>query len=149
MRVLVNTFFGLGGLLDFASDLRLTRRSEDFGQTLGRWGVGSGPFMVLPLLGPSSLRDAMALPADFQFAPSALAHTSAGAYSLTALSAINTRSNLLSTTQLLDDVALDRYSFTRDAWLQRRLDQVHDGAPPLEKVEDEPTAAPKAPEKSK
>jgi len=149
MRVLVNTIFGLGGVLDVATEARLTRRSEDFGQTLGHWGVGSGPFVVLPLLGPSSLRDAVALPVDLQYAPSALAQTSAGRYSITALSVINARSNLLSTTQLLDTAALDRYSFMRDAWLQRRLDQVYDGAPPEEKREDEPASTSQPPEQSR
>lgn len=138
MRVIVNSTFGLGGLLDPATEMRLTRRSEDFGQTLGRWGVGSGPFVVLPLLGPSTLRDALTLPVELQFAPSALAQTSAGVYSVTLLGAVNTRSNLLSTTQLMDSVALDRYSFMRDTWLQRRLDQVRDGETPVEAIEDQP-----------
>jgi phospholipid-binding lipoprotein MlaA len=149
MRVLVNTVFGLGGVLDPATEVRLTRRSEDFGQTLGRWGVGSGPFVVLPLLGPSSLRDAAAVPVDFLYAPSALAHTSAGSYSIMALTVVNTRSNLLSTTQLLDSAALDRYSFVRDIWLQRRLDQVHDGARSVDTVEGESAAAEEKLEKSK
>jgi phospholipid-binding lipoprotein MlaA len=137
MRVIVNTTFGLAGLLDPASEMGLTRRSEDFGQTLGRWGVGPGPYVVLPLLGPSSLRDALSWPVDRVISPSTLPATEAGRYTVTALELINTRTNLLSTTALLDQVALDRYSFLRDAYLSRRLDQVYDGAPPLENVEDE------------
>ncbi len=138
MRVLVNTVFGLGGLLDPASEMRLTRHSEDFGQTLGHWGVGPGPYVVLPLLGPSTLRDAIAWPVDRQLSPSTLVATESGRYAVTALELINTRTNLLQTTALLDQVALDRYSFLRDAYLARRLDQIYDGAPPLENFDDEP-----------
>lgn len=146
MRVIVNTLFGLGGILDPATEMKLVKRPEDFGQTLGRWGVGSGPYVVLPLFGPSTLRDAPALVVDRAAASaSRLAETDAGAYSITALELLNTRSNLLQTTQLLGEVALDRYSFVRDAYLARRLDQVYDGAPPLETFDDEPAEAPKKP----
>ena len=138
MRVLVNTVFGLGGLLDPASEMHLTRRSEDFGQTLGRWGVGSGPFLVLPLLGPSTVRDSLALPVDYQFSASKLPSQTGERYEVTALQLVNTRTNLLATTNLLDQVALDRYSFVRDAFLARRLDQVYDGAPPLENFDTGP-----------
>ncbi|WP_164962924.1 VacJ family lipoprotein [Rubrivivax sp. JA1026] len=131
-RVLVNTTMGLFGLLDWGTELRLDRRSEDFGQTLGVWGVGPGPYVVLPLLGPSSVRDGLAWPVDRMFAPSRLPQTDAGGYGVLAMELLNARSDLLSTTQLLDQVALDRYSFVRDAYLSRRLDQVWDGAPPLE-----------------
>jgi phospholipid-binding lipoprotein MlaA len=151
MRVIVNTSFGLGGLLDPATEMRLTRRSEDFGQTLGVWGVGPGPYIVLPLLGPSTLRDTAALPLDRVVSASMLPASEAGRYSLTALELINTRTNLLATTGLMDQVALDRYSFLREAYLSRRLDQVFDGAPPLENYDDEfaddPPAAPAAPGK--
>ncbi|WP_425257620.1 MlaA family lipoprotein [Rubrivivax sp. RP6-9] len=149
MRVIVNTSFGLGGLLDPATEMRLTRRSEDFGQTLGVWGVGAGPYVVLPLLGPSTLRDTAALPLDRVVSASTLPATEAGRYTLTALELINTRTNLLATTGLMDQVALDRYSFLREAYLARRLDQVFDGAPPLENFDDEfadePPPAPPAP----
>lgn len=137
MRVLTNSFFGLGGLLDPATPLGLTRRSEDFGQTLGTWGVGSGPFVVLPLLGPSTLRDTAGLLVDRQTGASNLPPTPAGQYSVTALEVINLRANLLSTTRLLDQVALDRYSFVRDAYLARRRDALYDGAPPMESFDDE------------
>lgn len=146
MRVIVNTLFGLGGILDPATEMKLVKRPEDFGQTLGRWGVGSGPYVVLPLFGPSTLRDAPALVVDRAVASaSQLAETDPGAYSITALELLNTRSNLLQTTQLLGEVALDRYSFVRDAYLSRRLDQVYDGAPPLETFEDEGAEPPKKP----
>ncbi len=136
-RVLTNTVFGLGGVLDPATEMGLTRRSEDFGQTLGRWGLGQGPFLVLPFLGPSTVRDTAGLVVDRQSAPSTLAHTEAGRYGLTTLELVNLRANLLSATQLLDAVALDRYAFLRDAYLARRLDALHDGAPPMEDFEDD------------
>lgn len=146
LRVLTNTVFGLGGLLDPASEMGLTRRSEDFGQTLGRWGVGAGPYLVLPLLGPSSLRDAAALLVDRRAAPSTLGQNDTAIYSIAALEVISLRANLLGTTQLLDDVALDKYSFLRQAFLARRRDVVFDGSPPLEAFEDEPADPPaKAP----
>jgi phospholipid-binding lipoprotein MlaA len=132
MRVMTNTFFGLGGLLDPATPLGLTRRSEDFGQTLGKWGLGPGPYIVLPLLGPSSTRDAAGRALDTQVSPSALASRDAARAALTGIQILDTRASLLGTTALVDKVALDRYSFIRDAYLQRRLDAVYDGAPPLE-----------------
>lgn len=135
MRVLTNTLFGLGGLLDPATEARLPRRSEDFGQTLGVWGLPPGPYLVLPLLGPSSVRDAAGLPLD-RYATRTTVYVDAEAWMLTALQLVNVRSELLATTQLLSDVSLDRYSFIRDGYLSRRLDQVYDGAPPMEVFED-------------
>ena len=144
MRVLTNTFFGLGGILDPATELKIERRPEDFGQTLAVWGVGNGPYIVLPLLGPSTLRDTSALPLDRYATTPSLFISDINNYVMTPLQIINLRSELLSTTKLLDQVALDRYSFVRDAYLSRRLDQIYDGAPPLELFDDEPDpAAPK------
>ena len=132
MRVLSNTVFGLGGLLDPATEMGLTRRSEDFGQTLGRWGFPSGPFVVLPLLGPSTVRDAAGLLLDRQASPAALPETTAGTYAVTGIELVNVRANLLSAGALLDQVALDRYAFVRDAYLASRRDALYDGAPPLD-----------------
>lgn len=147
MRVLTNTVFGLGGLLDPATEMGLVRRSEDFGQTLGRWGVGPGPYLVLPLLGPSTLRDGTSLLVDRQFSASTLAKSDNAGYAVTSIEVINLRANLLDTTKLLDAVALDRYSFLRQAYLSRRLDQVYDGAPPMAPVEnfDDPGDEPAKP----
>jgi len=136
MRVLSNTFIGLGGLLDPATEMRLPRRSEDFGQTLGAWGIGSGPYLVLPLLGPSSLRDAVALPLD-RGATATRLWVGGNPYLTGALQLVNVRAELLATTQLITDVSLDKYSFVRDGYLARRLDQVYDGAPPLPKFDDD------------
>lgn len=145
IRVVTNTFFGFGGLLDWATPVGLTKRSEDFGQTLGRWGLGDGPYVVLPLLGPSSVRDTAGFVVDRPFSPSALPPTVYGRYAVTGLTVIDTRARLLSTTELLDSVALDRYAFVRDAYLQRRRDAVYDGAPPMETFDDEPPSAPPPP----
>ena len=146
LRVAVNTLMGLGGLLDPATEMGLTRQREDFGQTLGRWGVGSGPYLVLPFLGPSTLRDAGALVLDSKFSPSSLPPTDKGTYSVLALEVIDLRAGLLDSSRLLNDVALDKYTFLRQAFLARRLDQVHDGSPPLEAfVDDGAEPAPPAP----
>jgi len=130
MRFNVNTFFGLGGLLDIATEIGIDRHSEDFGQTLGRWGTPPGPYVVLPILGPSTLRDTAAFPVDrlgdaFRYVPNIEVRNS-----LTVLRLVDLRSSYLRAGQLLDDAALDKYSFTRDAWLQKRRSDVYDGNPP-------------------
>ncbi len=137
MRVVTNTVFGFAGLFDIATEAGLQRRSEDFGQTLGRWGIGPGSYVVLPVFGPRTVRDTFGFVVDSQFEPASLPSTNAGQYTVAALAVLNTRANLLATTALLNQVALDRYSFVRDAYLQRRLDAVYDGAPPLT-FDDEP-----------
>lgn len=135
VRFGVNTFLGLGGVLDIASEMRIERHTEDFGQTLGHWGVGAGPYLVLPLLGPSTVRDTAALPVDAQGNLVSGVNDVATRNSVTALNLLDRRSRLLDATKLLDQVALDPYTFTRDAHLQRRRNSVYDGNPP---DEDEP-----------
>lgn len=130
MRFSVNTFLGLGGLLDIASEMQIERRTEDFGQTLGHWGVGAGPYLVLPLLGPSTLRDTAALPVDAQGNLVSGVGDVSTRNSLTTLSLLNRRARLLDASSILDQVALDPYTFTRDAFLQRRQNDVYDGYPP-------------------
>jgi phospholipid-binding lipoprotein MlaA len=131
-RVVINSLWGLGGLVDVASDLGLEHRSEDFGQTLGRWGVPSGPYLVLPLLGPSSVRDAAAtLTLDRYMDPLTHIDHLPVRLSMFGLRAVDTRTNLLKVTNVLDDIALDRYTFTRDAYLQRRFAEVSRGRPAL------------------
>jgi phospholipid-binding lipoprotein MlaA len=138
-RVLTNTLMGLGGVLDPATEFGMQRRSEDFGQTLGVWGLGTGPYVMLPLLGPSTVRDSFGLLADRQFSPSSLATTDAATAAVVTLEVVNLRASLLDASKLMDQVALDRYSFLRDAYLQRRRDAVYDGAPPFEdEFADEP-----------
>ena len=135
VRFGVNTVFGLGGLLDIATEMRIERHTKDFGQTLGYWGVAPGPYLVLPLLGPSTVRDAAALPVDSQGnLLSAVEHVPSR-NSATALKLVNMRARLLQATDMLDQVALDPYTFTRDAFLARRRSSIYDGNPPDEEDE--------------
>lgn len=143
MRFSVNTVFGIGGLFDVASEMRLDARYTDFGQTLGRWGFGPGAYIVLPILGPSSVRDTAALPLDLRSEIEFHVDDVAARNSLTALRVLSVRSNLLDGTRLLEGIALDKYLFVRDAYLQRRRNQIYDGNPPPE-PDDEPAPA-KAP----
>ena len=131
MRVTVNTAFGFGGIFDIATEAGIDRHFEDFGQTLGYWGVPSGPYLVLPLLGPSTVRDASAaILVDVQGDLGGYISDIPLRNSLYALRLIDLRANLLRVGQLLGDAALDKYSFTRDAFLQRRQSEIHDGDPP-------------------
>ena len=138
MRFGVNTVFGLGGVLDIASEMRIERSTEDFGQTLGRWGINTGPYLVLPLLGPSTLRDTLAMPIDTKGSPASHIDNVATRNSVTALNLLNQRSRLLQASEMMDQVALDPYTFTRDAFMQRRRNSVYDGNPPDE-GDDAPT----------
>jgi len=137
LRVGVNTVFGMGGVLDVASELRIERHREDFGQTLGRWGVGPGPYVVLPLLGPSTLRDTAALPVDAWGDPVRTVNPASAETGLYVLRAVDTRAKLLRATSMLESVALDKYTFTRDAYLQRRRVEVLNGESGSGAVEDE------------
>ncbi len=128
----VNSTMGLFGVLDVASEMQIERHSEDFGQTLGVWGVGTGPYVMLPFFGPSTLRDTAALPVDFNGDLASQTSNIPTRNSLRALNVIDTRANLLGLSSSLDEVALDKYSFTRDAFLQRRRNAVYDGNPPEE-----------------
>jgi phospholipid-binding lipoprotein MlaA len=129
-RVAVNTTFGLGGILDPATEMRLDRHRKDFGLTLGRWGMPPGPYLVLPLLGPSTLRDTIALPVDTWGNLTNHIDSVPTRNSLFVLHAVDTRAQLLGATDLLNQAALDPYSFTRDAWLQKRRNDVYNGNPP-------------------
>jgi phospholipid-binding lipoprotein MlaA len=132
-RVLVNSTFGLLGLVDWATPMGLERQSEDFGQTLGRWGAGPGPYLVLPLLGASSVRDTAGLTLDLQTTPSAvLFGPTRDQVAASALQVVHRRSELLDAGKVVDDIALDKYQFIRDAYLTRRRSLVYDGDPPEE-----------------
>ena len=130
--------FGLFGILDVASEMGLEHHYEDFGQTLGRYGVGAGAYVVLPILGPSTVRDTFALPLDRAASPPAFFDSTGTQLGLGALQIVNTRAGLLGATRVIDDIALDRYTFVRDAYLQRRRSLVFDGDVP------ETPAAPQA-----
>jgi phospholipid-binding lipoprotein MlaA len=134
-RLVVNTTVGIGGLFDPATRMGLEKGDEDFGQTLGRWGVASGPFLMLPVLGPSTVRDGIARIPD-QFAePRTYIDHDLTRYGLLALDLVDTRAALLETDPVLDR-AFDRYGFVRNAWLQRRQFEVYDGNPPEPEIEE-------------
>ena len=124
LRFSVNTFWGIGGLLDIASEMQIERTTLDFGQTLGRWGVPSGPYLVLPFMGPSTLRDTVGMGVESSGDLLGGMNHVPSRNSLYALRIVETRANLLRAGSLLDQAALDKYSFTRDAFLQRRESQI-------------------------
>lgn len=128
LRLALNTTFGLGGVIDVASREGLPKHLEDFGQTLGVWGIKPGPYFVLPLFGPSTVRDALALPIDlwgdilFAQAKPVVRYTSS------VVRVVDKRAAALDATNLLEEAALDKYVFTRDGHLQRRAAQVNPDA---------------------
>ncbi len=124
LRFGVNTVFGFGGVLDIASEMGIERTRLDFGQTLGRWGVPPGPYLVLPIFGPSSFRDAAGFGVESSGDLISRIDSIPTRNSLYALRAVETRANLLRATTMLEGAALDKYSFTRDIYLQRRANQI-------------------------
>ncbi len=137
MRFSINTFFGLGGLLDIASELGIERHYEDFGLTLGHWGVPTGPYFVMPIYGPSTLRDTLAFTTETAADPVLKVTDLAAKDSLVILRGLSLRASLLRLDDVLDGAALDKYTFSRDAFMQRRASLVFgDREPP------EPAAAP-------
>lgn len=161
MRVGVNTVFGLFGTLDIATEMGIYKHPNDFGLTLARWGVGSGPYLVLPFFGPSTVRDGVGTGVNLAYGPTAQISPPSASYGALALNAVNTRANLLGASNLFDQVSLDPYVFARSAYEQRRnaqVQQVRDlpiiylGEPdPLAKYSygrvetDQPWVAPPAP----
>lgn len=125
-----NTVFGVLGFFDVASELGFEKHGEDFGQTLGVWGVPQGAYVVWPLLGPSTLRDSFDIPGSIAVSPASLVSPTSAALGVTSTRFINLRADLLQATNLLDTIALDKYTFTRDAYLQRRRSLVFNGNPP-------------------
>lgn len=130
-RVIVNTTFGIAGFFDVASQGGIDKHKEDFGLTLGHWGIGNGPYLVLPVLGESSVRDTVGWVVDIQ-TDILLQQVSniPVRNSITALRLVDIRTKLLGATDLLDEAAFDKYTFTRDAYLQRRYSRIYDGNPP-------------------
>jgi len=142
IRFNLNTFFGLGGLLDIASEANIERHREDFGKTLGRWGVPSGPYLVIPVLGPSTLRDAAVRPIDLNADPVRHLPDVSARNTLYFTRVVDARASLLGAGNVLDEAALDRYSFTRDVFLQiRQRDVLGD------KADEDNSAAPGPAEK--
>jgi phospholipid-binding lipoprotein MlaA len=134
-RFAFNSTFGLLGIHDVASDWGLEKHNEDFGQTFGRWGSGPGPYLVLPVLGSSTLRDGVGLGFDWTLDPMSEIRPINLRNSLVAVRGVNLRADLLEASRILEEAALDRYVFQRDAYLQRRRSLVYDGRPPREKLE--------------
>lgn len=136
-RIVVNTTFGLFGVADVATAIGLKKHNEDFGQTLGYWGIGSGPYLVLPLLGPSSVRDSVGLYVDSRTSVMRKIKHVDTRNEVYATKLLGERAALLDQENLLDEAAIDRYTFIRDAYLQHRQSLVYDGNPPREKYDDE------------
>ena len=151
-RFLVNSTLGVLGLFDVATPMGLEKHNEDFGQTLGAWGVNSGPFLMLPLMGPSTLRDASSRPVDSYAGYARYVDHIPTRNSTFGLEIIDLRANLLGASSTLDTAALDKYQFIRDAYLQRRLRSIYDGKAPQDKLDQleedlSPPATPKADKK--
>ncbi len=137
-RFVFNTTFGLLGLIDVARDMDLPKYSEDFGQTLAVWGVDSGPYLVLPFIGPQTLRGTAGLAVDWTyFDPIFKRQTLKQSLVTLTIKYIDIRAGLLKATKIMDDTVPDKYAFMRDAWLSRREYLIYDGNPPEEFDEDE------------
>ncbi len=130
-RFVVNSTIGLLGCFDPARQMGLEKHSEDFGQTLGRWGIGSGPYLVVPILGPSSLRDAIGIyGAEPYLDPNFYINNIRVRNAILGTRVVDQRAQLLQADDLISGAALDKYRFIRDGYLQRRQNQVYDGNPP-------------------
>jgi phospholipid-binding lipoprotein MlaA len=137
-RVAFNSTLGIFGIHDVASEMGIEKHNEDFGQTLGRWGAVDGPYLVLPIFGSSTVRDGVGLTLDLYTDPLGEVRPIDVRNSLVALRLTGTRADLLDASRILEEAALDRYVFQRDAYLQRRRSLVYDGRPPRPRYDDEP-----------
>ncbi|RZT32443.1 MlaA family lipoprotein [Cupriavidus agavae] len=147
MRVAINSVLGIGGLIDIATPAGLPKYKEDFGQTLGVWGVPSGPYLVLPLFGPSNVRDASGMVVDRFMDPSTYIAPWYARLSVTGVRVIDGRSQLLGASNLIEAAALDKYAFLRDSYMQRRQYLIYDGNPPsTDDDEDQSAPSPASPD---
>jgi phospholipid-binding lipoprotein MlaA len=137
MRVLVNSTIGFFGLIDVASTGSLKKHNEDFGQTLGKWGIGNGPYLVLPVLGPSTLRDSVGLYGDSFASPLYQVQDISARNQAYLVKGVSIRAGLLDQEKVLDEAMIDPYEFTRDSYLQYRKNLVYDGNPPPTRYDDE------------
>ena len=144
-RFTTNTLWGLGGVIDVASEMKIPRHSEDFGQTMGHWGVPAGPYLVLPVLGPSTLRDTFGTFVDFNGNLATRGENVAFRNTISSVGLVNARANLIDAGDLLDQAALDKYSFARDVYLQRRRSLIRTSTGEKEERFDLPEQAPGAP----
>jgi phospholipid-binding lipoprotein MlaA len=136
-RVMVNTMFGLGGLIDVASDAGIERGNEDFGQTFGFWGFGQGPYLFVPLFGPTTVRDGTGFLVRIALGPVGFIPDVPLRNSLYGVGYVDLQSQATAARNVADTAALDRYRFIRNAYLQKRQYDVFDGNPPRAKEEDE------------
>ena len=135
-RVAINTTLGIGGVFDVASSEGIPKHDEDFGQTFGRWGVGEGAYVFLPILGPRTVRDTAGVWLDLWADPINFIDDVPVRNSLWALLAVNKRANLLPADKVIEEAALDKYSYIRDAYLQNRRNLVYDGNPPARSTDE-------------
>jgi phospholipid-binding lipoprotein MlaA len=136
-RVLINSTVGIGGAFDVAGEMGLTKHSEDFGQTLGKWGVADGPFFYWPLIGPRTTRDTFGWMVDVYFDPVWRVDDISLRNTLVGIRYIDVRASLLPSDKVVDEAAFDRYNYIRDAYLQHRRSEIFDGAVPHELLDDE------------
>ncbi len=136
-RLFVNTTIGVLGFIDIATDMGMSKHHEDFGQTLGAYGIGTGPYIVLPILGSSTLRDTVGLYGDMFANPTQQINDSDTRWGVIALKGIDTRADLISTKNLVDKVSIDLYEFYRSVYFQRREYVVYDGNPPLDEEDED------------
>jgi phospholipid-binding lipoprotein MlaA len=148
-RFTINTVFGFLGTVDIATEMGLEKNREDFGQTLGVWGVSPGPYVMLPVIGPSSLRDSSALIVDSYAYPLRFVNDATVRWSMYGLRAVDTRAGLLLAEKFMDNASFDDYSFLRNGFFQRRYSQIYDGNPPEsatpkydDEIEDKPADKP-------
>ncbi len=134
-RVLINSTVGILGLFDVATPAGLEKHEEDFGQTFGRWGVGNGAYVVLPIFGPRTVRDTAGLMLDMAADPVANVNHVPTRNALLALRLVDTRADLLPADKVIEEAALDKYSYVRDGYLQRRRSLVYDGNAPREALD--------------
>lgn len=142
IRVAINSTIGLAGVLDVASELNVPKHREDFGQTLGHWGVGAGPYLMLPVLGPSSVRDGLGAVLDWQASGVQFLAEGHTRTALTVLRLTDQRARLLPVEAAMRGASLDTYSFVRQVWFQKRLQEIHDGLVPRNPADDPDEDAP-------
>lgn len=140
MRFVFNTFLGFFGLVDVATHMDLPKLNEDFGQTMGAWGIPAGPYFVQPLLGPSTIRDTFGDYVDWQMSPTNQVEDENARYGLIGLQAIDTRMSLIKADKIVSKATIDKYAFIRDAYLQQRQHLVYDGNPPRKKPDLAPAS---------
>ncbi len=139
MRFAINTTIGGLGLLDWASEMGLEKHNEDFGQTFGRWGIGDGPYIVWPIFGPSTARDSLGQVIDVWVDPVRTHRSGTPRTAMYLTRLVGKRADLLDASRILEEAALDKYVFERDAYLQRRRNLIYDGNPPRDSARNTPS----------